>query len=176
MESEENFTDDLDEEDLNIRVNYISNLQNLYHHNNTEINKQLFALAALGFGFNLANFDELAESWMTGIWAGAALGLGVTILCCFLIYNATSKIHVFDMGLLQLESDQNQEEEEEYKKLKKKIDSEINWFNRYKAFAFISFILSIVIMLMLIFLSEIATDTQNETATETMLSKGLKNE
>lgn len=84
---------------------------------------------------------------MIWTWAAAALGLGVTILCCFLIFETNSEIHDFEAELLKRQYDPNNEE---YEKIKEQSENKIIWFNRFKITSFGLFSLSILTMLALV--------------------------
>ena len=83
------------EDYLKRRQDYISNLQGSYNLNQTEIYKNLFALAVVGFGYNLAYIDQLTSKVAYALWLLTAFGLGVSVGCCFLFSAPRRRSRIF---------------------------------------------------------------------------------
>ena len=126
------------------RRDYISNLQNSYHRNQTEICKHLFALAAVGFGYNLTLMGDISsENWSFLLWLATAVGLGVTVTCCFLTFQVTSTVQNI---LIELTAQEFQNSEREEGKFEERLETKITWLNWLKLAAFIAFGFSMLVI------------------------------
>lgn len=126
------------------RRDYISNLQNSYHRNQTEICKHLFALAVVGFGYNLTLIGDISsENWSFLLWLATAVGLGVTVTCCFLTFQVTSTVQNI---LIELTAQEFQNSEREEGKFEERLETKITWLNWLKLAAFIAFGFSMLVI------------------------------
>ena len=132
------------EDYLQRRRDYIANLQNSYHQNNTEICKHLFALAVVGFGYNLTHIDHNFSLLNFLLWFGAAIGLGLVVIFCFLIFHNTASVQT---KLIQIKEHEFVQDNNSDTEIKSQTETKIKWLNRYKIAAFFSFAISMTIIL-----------------------------
>ena len=126
------------------RRDYISHLQNSYHRNQTEFCKHLFALAVVGFGYNLTLIGDISsENWSFLLWLATAVGLGVTVTCCFLTFQVTSTVQNI---LIELTAQEFQNSEREEGKFEERLETKNTWLNWLKLAAFIAFGFSMLVI------------------------------
>lgn len=132
------------EDYLSKRRNHILSLWNAHHSNQREINKHLFALAVVGFGYNLTIFDTLKTGWSFLLWFLTASSLMLTVISGFFVFSHTSETQIFIIQLTEMEFLQDQNNDEI---LETNLENKISSLNDFKYLSFITFVLSMIFIL-----------------------------